>query len=182
MNLFEEKISRQKHFSGRVFTVYEDRVRLPDGKTANREVVQHSGGVMVAPLTESSELLFVRQFRYPYGKVILEFPAGKLEPGEDPLNAGLRELREEAGATAGRTFSLGEFYPTPGYCSETIYMFAALDLTLGEPNPDEGEFVEVVRIPLDEAVRMVLNNEIADGKTQTAILKLVMLRDKIITN
>ena len=178
MNLIEEKISREDYFSGRVFTVHKDEVRLPDGKISHREVVDHNGGVMVAALTAEKELVFVRQFRYPYAKVILELPAGKLERGEEPLSAALRELREETGMTAARSFSLGQFYPTPGYCSEVIHMFAAMDLIEGVPQPDDGEFVETVRIPLEDAVKMVLENEIADGKTQTAILKLKMLLDK----
>ncbi|MDR3345120.1 MAG: NUDIX hydrolase [Oscillospiraceae bacterium] len=179
MELFEETLAREEHFAGRVFSVHVDAIRLPDGKTARREVVEHSGGVMIAPLTDSGELIFVRQFRYPYGKVLPELPAGKLEPGEEPLAAGLRELREETGAAAGRTVSLGQFYPTPGYCSEVIHMFAALNLTEGTPQPDEDEYLEIVRIPLDEALRMVLANEIADGKTQVAVMKIALLRDKL---
>ncbi|MDR1409814.1 MAG: NUDIX hydrolase [Oscillospiraceae bacterium] len=178
MELFEKTLSRQDHFSGRVFDVHVDSILFPDGQTAQREVVEHSGGVLIAPLTDSGELIFVRQFRYPYGKVLLELPAGKLEPGEEPLRAGLRELHEETGATAGRTESLGLFYPTPGYCSEVIHMFAALNLTEGTPQPDEDEYLEIVHIPLKKAVQMVLANEIADGKTQAAILKLSLLHDK----
>lgn len=131
----------------------------------------------VAALTEDGCLLFVRQFRYPYQKVLLELPAGKLDPGEDPLEAGKRELREETGAEAARYESLGELYPSPGYCGEIIHLYAATGLTFGQMSPDEDEFLEVEKIPLEEAARMVLDNEIADAKTQAAVLK-VYCREK----
>ena len=131
----------------------------------------------VAALTEDGYLLFVRQFRYPYQKVLLELPAGKLDPGEDPLEAGKRELREETGAEAARYESLGELYPSPGYCGEIIHLYAATGLTFGQMSPDEDEFLEVEKIPLEEAARMVLDNEIADAKTQAAVLK-VYCREK----
>ncbi|MDR0884010.1 MAG: NUDIX hydrolase [Oscillospiraceae bacterium] len=172
MDLTEKTLTQDEKFVGRVVRLHVDSVALPDGHVGYREVVEHTGGVLIAPLTQDGALLFVRQFRYPYHKVLLELPAGKLEPGEDSLAAGLRELKEEVGAVAGRTRSLGQFYPTPGYCSEIIHMFLALDLTEGEATPDVDEFLEVERIALADAVQMVLSGEIADGKTQTAILKI----------
>ncbi|MDR1805823.1 MAG: NUDIX hydrolase [Clostridium sp.] len=179
MELFEETVAREDIFSGVVVDVHVDKVRLCDGKIARREVVDHNGGVLIAPVTAAGELIFVRQFRYPYGQVLLELPAGKLERGEEALAAGLRELHEETGSTAGRCVPLGKFYPTPGYCSEVIHLFAALDLTEGTPQPDEDEYLELERIPLERAVEMVLNGEIPDGKTQTAILKIYLKRDEL---
>ena len=177
MNLNEQPLSADYKYRGRIINLRVDTALLPNGSSATREVVEHPGGVCVAALTEDGCLLFVRQFRYPYQKVFLELPAGKLDPGEDPLEAGKRELREETGAEAARYESLGELYPSPGYCGEIIHLYAATGLTFGQMSPDEDEFLEVEKIPLEEAARMVLDNEIADAKTQAAVLK-VYCREK----
>ena len=177
MNLNEQPLSADYKYRGRIINLRVDTALLPNGSSATREVVEHPGGVCVAALTEDGCLLFVRQFRYPYQKVPLQPPAGKLEPGEDPLEAGKRELREETGAEAARYESLGELYPSPGYCGEIIHLYAATGLTFGQMSPDEDEFLEVEKIPLEEAARMVLDNEIADAKTQAAVLK-VYCREK----
>ena len=127
---------------------------------------------------EKDKVLMVRQFRYPYGKVLLECPAGKLEPGEDPFEAMKREQREETG-TAGESYiSLGEMYPTPGYCSEVIRMYACRISGWGETDLDADEFLEVEKIPLEEAVSMVMSGRIRDGKTQVMILKLSRLLEE----
>ena len=177
MNLNEQPLSADYKYRGRIINLRVDTALLPNGSSATREVVEHPGGVCVAALTEDGYLLFVRQFRSPYQKVLLELPAGKLDPGEDPLEAGKRELREETGAEAARYESLGELYPSPGYCGEIIHLYAATGLTFGQMSPDEDEFLEVEKIPLEEAARMVLDNEIADAKTQAAVLK-VYCREK----
>ena len=177
MNLNEQPLSADYKYRGRIINLRVDTALLPNGSSATREVVEHPGGGCVAALTEDGYLLFVRQFRYPYQKVLLELPAGKLDPGEDPLEAGKRELREETGAEAARYESLGELYPSPGYCGEIIHLYAATGLTFGQMSPDEDEFLEVEKIPLEEAARMVLDNEIADAKTQAAVRK-VYCREK----
>ena len=119
----------------------------------------------------------VKQFRYPYGEAILEIPAGKRDSKDEiPLECGKRELREETGASADEFLSLGELYPTPGYCGEIIWLFAAKGLHFGETDPDDDEFVEIEKVPFQKAVEMILNGEIKDAKTQTAILKLNELR------
>ena len=174
MNLSEKPLSADYKYRGRIINLRVDTAELPNGATATREVVEHPGGVCVAALTEDDCLLFVRQFRYPYQTVLLELPAGKLDPGEDPLEAGKRELREETGAKASRYESLGTLYPSPGYCGEIIHLYAASGLTFGETAPDEDEFLEVEKIPLEEAARMVLEGEIPDAKTQAAVLKMYM--------
>ncbi|MCI8554334.1 MAG: NUDIX hydrolase [Clostridiales bacterium] len=176
MNLKEETLSQEYRYQGKIVNLRVDQARLPDGTKAAREVVEHPGGVCVAALTDRDELLFVRQFRYPYGEIIPELPAGKLSPGEDPAACGQRELEEETGARAARFEPLGRLYPSPGYCAEIIHLFAARDLTFGEARPDEDEFLEVERIPFSEAVRMVLAGEIDDAKTQIAVLRLDALR------
>ncbi|MCL2885041.1 MAG: NUDIX hydrolase [Oscillospiraceae bacterium] len=170
-NLTEQTLSSRYPFTGRVFRVRVDDVRLPNGHEASREVVEHTGGVCIAPLTDAGELLFVRQWRHPFKDVLLELPAGKLEKDEDPLTGAVRELKEEVGAVAARIEPLGRMLPSPGYCSEVIHLFLATGLTIGDSAPDEDEFLEAVRIPLDEAVRMVLDGEIPDAKTQLLVLK-----------
>ena len=147
-------------------------VLLPNGETSKRDYIAHPGGVTVAALDENNELYFVRQFRYPYGRVILELPAGTLEKGENPLDAGIRELKEETGAVCSKLESLGEFYPSAGYSDEVIYLYYARVESVGVQELDEDEFINTVKIPLKKAAEMVLNNEIKDGKTQAAVLKL----------
>lgn len=176
MNLIEKPVSQDYKYKGKIVNLRVDEALLPNGRTALREVVEHPGGVCVAALTDKEELLFVRQFRYPYQEVVRELPAGKLERGEDPLAAGLRELQEETGATAARVSSLGRLYPSPGYCGEVIHLFFAEGLTFGATHPDEDEFLEPERVPLTEAVRAVLAGELPDAKTQVAVLKVAALR------
>lgn len=178
MELKETPLKAEYVYKGKVINLRVDDAVLPNGNIAKREIVEHNGGVCVAALTDSDEILLVRQFRYPYGEIIYEIPAGKREAQEDPLVCGKRELREETGATARKFVPLGELYPTPGYCGEIIWMFAAFDLTFKDQVPDEDEFLEAERIPFKKAIEMVLNGEIKDAKTQTAILKLnEMLRN-----
>ncbi len=176
MDLTEKTVEKKYIYKGRIINLRSDTAELPNGKQALREVVEHPGGVTVAALTDENELMFVRQFRYPYSEVILEIPAGKLEKGEDPFEAGKRELREETGAVAENYIDIGKFYPTPGYCGEIIHMYAATGLTFTSLDLDEDEFLAPERIPLEKAVQMVLDNEIRDGKTQAAVLKVAELR------
>lgn len=175
MELSEKTLDSKTIFDGRILHVTLDEIELPDGRKSKREVVNHPGGVTVAALDENNCLLFVRQFRYPYKEVVLELPAGKLEKGTTPLENGRRELFEETGAVGYSYISLGQVYPSPGYTSEIIHMYACKIETLGKNNPDEGEFLNVEKIPLDKAVEMVLNNQIPDAKTQIAVLKTAML-------
>ncbi len=176
MKLTEKTVSASYIFKGRIINLRVDKAELPNGNIADREVVEHPGGVCVAALTEDDCLLFVRQFRYPYGEELLELPAGKRDPGETPLNTGKRELKEETGCTAKHFRSLGRMYPTPGYIDEVIYLYLATDLTQGQTNPDEDEFLEIEKIPLTDAVRMVMDDTIPDAKTQIAVLKIWQLR------
>lgn len=173
---YEEKtLASQPIYSGRIIRVRKDEVLLPNGRKSSREVVEHSGGVCVAALTDDGGILLVRQFRYPYREELLELPAGKLEPGEDPLVCGKRELKEETGVTAERYTSLGQFYPSCGYTNEIIHLYLAQGLTFGQQQPDEDEFLDVVKLPLAEAVSKVLAGDLPDGKTQAGILKAHLL-------
>jgi len=169
--LNEKTVERKIAFEGRVFQVEVKKVELFDGSISNREVVLHNGGATIVALDDDMNVHLVRQFRSPYEKVLLELPAGKLEKGEDPRACAIRELKEETGMEASSVVSLGEMYATPGYCSEIIHLYLAQGLTHGEGNPDDGEFLQTVKMPLEQAVKMVETNEISDAKTMVALLK-----------
>ena len=145
MKLYEKTLSSQSIFDGRIIHVHVDEVELENGKTAMREVVDHPGGVSVAVLTEKNELFFVRQFRYPFGEVTEELPAGKMDRGETHEAAARRELSEEVGCEAGELLYLGELLVSPGYSTEAIHMYLARELTHGAQHLDEDEFLEPVR-------------------------------------
>lgn len=172
MNLEEKTVKSETLFNGNVIDLVLDTVTLPNGETATREVVKHRGGVCVIAEDNEGNILVVKQFRYPYKEVVLEIPAGKRDTAnEDPLECGKRELREETGAVAENFYPLGKLYPSPGYCGEIIWIFAATGLIFGKQDLDNDEFLNVERIPLEKLVEMVLNGEIPDAKTQTAVLK-----------
>ena len=177
-HLNEETLGTERIFEGKVVNLRRDKVLLESGRTSFREVIEHNGGVCVLPLTSDDEIIFVRQFRYPFKTVLLELPAGKREGDEEPIKCGIRELKEEVGATAEKITYLGNLYPTVAYDTEIIYMYMAEGLDFGEQSLDPGEFIDVVKIPFDKAVEMVMNGEIPDSKTQLAILKAKLLRDK----
>ena len=170
--LTEKTLNSKTIFNGKILHVILDEVERPDGNKASREVVQHQGGVCVAALDENNNLFFVRQFRYPYKEITLELPAGKLEKGETVLENGKRELKEETGCEGYSFMTLGAMYPSTGYTDEIIHLFACRVKSVGEQQPDEDEFLNVEKIPLNKAVEMVLNNQLPDAKTQITILKL----------
>jgi len=175
MELKETTLSSETIFTGRIIHVRRDTVALPNGKEALREVVDHPGGVCVLALDGQKRALLVRQFRYPYKELLRELPAGKLEPGEDPYQAALRELREETGATASALRDLGCLYPSPGYCGEIIHMYLAETLDFGEAHLDEDEFLDVERVPLEQLTAEILSGELRDAKTIAAVLKAKLL-------
>lgn len=170
MHLFEKTISGETIYEGRIFTVTKDVAELEDGSLADREVIHHPGGVCVVPVTENNEIYMVRQFRYPFAEVTDEIPAGKKDYGEDPAECGRRELLEETGFTCSEYTYLGELYPLPAYDTEIIHIYLARGLKFEKQNPDDDEFLDVIKLPLSEAVDMVMENKIKDGKTKLAIL------------
>ena len=172
MDLTEKKVSSAEVFSGNLLHVFRDEIALPNGKPAVREYIRHVGAACVVPMNEKGEVYMVRQFRYPFGRPLLEVPAGKLDTKEeDPAHAALRELSEETGIEAAELTYLGEFYPTCAYSDEVIHIYLAKGLTFAETHPDDDEFVETAVYPLKTLVDMVMRGEIEDGKTQVALLK-----------
>lgn len=170
--VYEEKtITSEKIFEGRIIDLRVETVELPNGNKGYRELVDHPGGVGILAVTKEGKMMMVKQFRKPLDKAIWEIPAGKLNKGEDPMECGLRELEEETGYKALNLISLGFFYPSPGFANEITYLFFANDLERGKINPDEDEFLDVEEFSIEDAKKMVLNNEINDAKTLIALLK-----------
>lgn len=176
MSHSETQLESRTVFEGRVITVTFDKVRLENGAEGTREVVHHHGGACIAALTDRDEIYLVRQYRYALGQELWELPAGKLEPGEEPFEAAKRELAEECGLTADRFVDLQPFYPTVGYCSEVIYTWLATGLHPVPMHLDEGEFLTPEKVPFAEALAMVLDGRIRDGKTVAGLLKVQALR------
>lgn len=168
-NLIERCLSSSTLVEGKMLKANHDEISLPDGSAAFREYVLHPGAVLIVPLLPNGNLVFERQFRYPLGQVFIELPAGKIDLDEDVLVTGKRELLEETGYTATKWMHLGVQHPCIGYSNEVIHMYLATDLTAGERALDEGEFLEVIELPFDECLEMVLRGEITDSKTITAL-------------
>ncbi|MCQ2468314.1 MAG: NUDIX hydrolase [Ruminococcus sp.] len=175
MHLKEKTLASDVVYEGCIFTITRDTAELENGTSAQRDVLHHHGGVCVIPIDDDNEVYLVRQFRYPFGEVTLEVPAGKLEKGEDHAECGRRELLEETGLTCREYTYLGEIYPLPAYSTERIHTYLARGLELSEQKLDDDEFLDVVKIPLEDAVDMVLDGRIKDSKTQIVILKAALL-------
>ncbi len=178
LGLYERTEKVNGIYNGRVLTMHVDDVLLCDDQKANRECVDHPGGVAVIGVTDDDMVVLVRQFRYPYKETIYEIPAGKLEKGEDPFEAGKREFKEETGGVAEEYISLGEIYPSPGYTNEIIRLYAAKNITFEEQNLDDDEFLQVCQISFDELIRRIMSGEIKDAKTIAAAFKLKELMNK----
>ena len=176
MDMTEKKISSQVVYDGRILRLHVDTVELPNGKQALREVADHPGGVAIVAIDRDGNVLTVKQYRYVFSRVLEEIPAGKLEPGEDPDEAALRELKEETGATPERFTDLGSLIVSPGAYGEVLHLYLAEGLDMGAQSPDEDEFLDVGRTPFDEMVRRVLDGELTDAKTVAGILKVYALR------
>ncbi len=175
----ETQASSEMIFDGRVLHVCRDTINLPDGRQSMREYCKHNGAVAVVPLTDDGCVVCVRQYRYALGRVTLEIPAGKFDYiGEDHEEAALRELREETGYTTDKLVSLGALSTSPALLTEIIYLYLAEHMIPGETDPDDDEFLEIVYIPLDELVEMILRGEVEDSKTQAAVLKVWAMKQK----
>ncbi|MDQ0418131.1 ADP-ribose pyrophosphatase [Croceifilum oryzae] len=169
-NLEEKTISTQSIFKGRVISLQVDEVELPNGNTSNREIVKHPGAVAVVAITPEDRIILVRQFRKPLEKTIYEIPAGKRESGEDPQVCAERELEEETGYRAEKWDHLVSFYTSPGFADEYLHLYQADELSKGQVNLDEDEFVELVEWTLPECLQAISRGDICDAKTVAAIL------------
>ncbi len=171
MDYFEKRLDGEEKYSGVIVKVRLDRAELHNGAVVKREVVEHPGGVTILPIDEDGNCCMVRQFRYPFGRMLLEAPAGKLEYGEDPRECAVRELSEETGFSADELVYMGRCYTSPGFSTEVLHIYLALGLHKGERHPDQDEFLNLETHSLEELSRMVMEGEIADGKTIVAVLK-----------
>ncbi len=169
-NLLETRLASEEVFSGRLLKVKRDRVGLPDGSESTREYITHPGAVVMIALLGNGKLVFERQFRYPVGRVFLEFPAGKIDAGEDILLCAIRELQEETGYVASEWHYLGVMHPCIGYSNERIELFFARGLSHVGAALEEGEFLEVLELGLEEALDAVREGLITDGKSIAALL------------
>ena len=171
MDYFEKQIRSEEKYKGIIVRVRLDEAELHNGKRVRREVVEHPGGVTILPVDDDGSCYMVRQFRYPFGRMILEAPAGKLEAGEDPLECAVRELSEETGYSADRMIDLGCCYTSPGISSEILHIYLALGLKPGSQHPDQDEYLNLEKISLGKLSERVMHNEIEDAKTAIAVLK-----------
>jgi ADP-ribose pyrophosphatase len=166
--LIETTVSTEQIFNGKVISLQIDTVKLPDGTTATREIVKHPGAVAVLAVHEG-RLLLVDQYRQAMGRCELEIPAGKLEKGEEPAEAAVRELQEETGFRCDKLTHLHSFYTSPGFADEIIHLYLAEQLSAGEMSPDEDEFLEIREATLEEALDLIAEGRIADAKTIMAV-------------
>ena len=176
MNLREKTIDTKEIYKGRVISLSVDTVITPGGNEATRELVHHPGGVAIVAIDNDDMIYLVRQYRIPYDDILLEIPAGKLDSKEEnPKDAAARELSEETGLVAKEIKHIGDFYPSVGFLDENLRLFVATGLSEGQTHPDEDEYLDVVKMPFDEAVKLVIDGTIKDGKTIAGILKAKIL-------
>ena len=176
-NLEEKRIQTEKVYSGSFLDVRKDTVKLPNGESSTREWIKHPGAVCIIPVLKENSILFIRQYRYPIRKHMIEIPAGKLDAGEDPLTCGLRELEEETGYVAEKLTLLTTIYPAIGFTDEKMWIYIAENLTKTKPKLDKDEFLEPYPLPLDKALKMVWESKINDAKTMVALLMFSQLKN-----
>lgn len=164
-----QEISRKRVYSGKIFDVDQVNIRLQDNHQKIYELVEHPGAVVIVPF-DNGEFWFVRQYRLGSKSMLLEMPAGRLETGEMPEACARREIREETGSAAEKWIKLGGIFNAPGYCTEYLHIFLAMDFHPDPLQPDQDEFIEIVKIPIDKAYSMAEHGEIQDGKTLAALL------------
>lgn len=175
--LDERQKSSQEIFKGNLLHVFKDTVTLPNGNESGREYIKHPGAIAVIPVLPDGSMVFVKQYRYPVGTVLYEIPAGKLDPGEDPLHCAVRELSEETGYEAGTWEYLTSIVTTPGFSDEVIHLYAARDLTKKQQHCDEDEFISLQVLSPQQVREMVLQGDIYDGKTLAALLLYLLQRE-----
>lgn len=164
-HLRETRIDGELAYDGHFLKVTRDRIKLPDGKVSQREFIRHPGAVVILPLLDDGRVLLERQFRYPNGRVFIEFPAGKIDPGEESLASAKRELEEETGYTAAQWHFVCTIHNAIAYSDEHLDLFLARGLTAGEAKLDDGEFLDTFTATIPELLEMVRRGEITDVKT-----------------
>lgn len=163
---FEEKTMKtEKIYEGKILNLRIDTVELPDKKYSKREIVEHPGAVAIVPITKEGEIILVKQYRKAVEKELLEIPAGKLEIGEEPKETAERELKEETGFSSGKLEYITEFYTSPGFSDEKMYLFLAIELIEGLAEPEKDEYIEIIKLDLNSLIDKVLKGEIVDSKT-----------------
>lgn len=172
-NLDEKMLESQKIYAGNILTLRVDTVLLPNGRKATREVVEHPGAVAVVPITNEGKIVLVRQYRYPVARELLEIPAGKLQVGEDPAACARRELSEETGFLCDQLEPLAQFFTTPGFADEKMYLFCARAMRVAAPHPDADEFINVESYSAQEIRDMMARGELCDAKTLLGISMVV---------
>jgi len=165
-------LASQSIYRGRVVNLRVDTVRLPDGHTTRREVIEHAPVVAIVAVGAAGDLVLVKQYRLPVNRWLIEIPAGGIEPGETPEDAVQRELQEETGYRAGRLEPLGGFYVAPGYCQEYIHLFLATDLQEAQLPADDDESIEIIHMPLGQALHLISSGDICDAKSIIGLLAL----------
>lgn len=170
MTFDEKTISSEIVYDGPIFKIRKHHVETVNG-TGIRDVLEHNGGVAIVAVKEDGNVVMIKQFRKPIERVIMEIPAGKIDPGEEPLATAVRELKEETGYTAGNVEFLSKFYPSIGYSGEALYIYLCTDLTEGETEFDDCEAIDIFEMPLDDLHEMALKGEIEDGKTAIGIMQ-----------
>lgn len=163
--LVEEVVSQNQVWSGSIFNVDRMQVKLPEGQMATRDVIRHPGAVAIIAITDDNKICLVRQYRAAIGRITLELPAGKLDPGEDPLDCANRELKEETGVVADKMAYLTTIATTPGFTDELIHIYMATGLTFEQPCPDEDEYISIDLVDSNDLVDAVLDGQIEDAKT-----------------
>lgn len=175
-DLTQRRLASEHVLTSKIFSVTRDQVQLPDGRTVMRDVVIHSGAVVVLPVLPDGRVLLVRQWRYAAGTDLWEFPAGTVEPGEDPAECAARELQEEAGYKPGRMTRLGDFFSAPGFCTELLHCYLAEELTASQLEADDDEDFEVAAIPLAELLQWAAAGRLRDAKTLAGLMLLLAHR------
>jgi len=166
----EKKITSRLVFKGKILKLFFDRVRLPNGSVATREKVSHPGAVAVVPVTENGEIILVKQYRYPLGKILVEIPAGKLDSNEPPEVCAARELHEETGIVGGKLTELLTIYASPGFSDEKMYIYLATEFVQKDNNPDHDEFLYIFKEKINICLKMINEGSITDAKSIIGIL------------
>lgn len=175
---FENTLSSKIIYKGKILTLTKDTVRLQNQNTAHREIVEHGGGAAVLAFDENENIFLVKQYRYAYGKIIYEIPAGKIEKNEEPIICAERELEEEIGYKCSNLEFMSKVYPSPGFLTEIIYIFLAKNMSISKQKLDPDEFLTVEKIPFKKAVQMVLDGDICDAKSCIAIMKYALIEKR----